>query len=180
VAVGLYAALFQSGFGPMTLAFNVLIHFFIPILFSRAGDGSDVSQINDARNLNVRLIGFFLVLSFAAFSVTAAFHRPLFSLFVAPQFRSVSGLFPVLVLSGGLFSCGQLASIQILSGTTSNQLILPNIGSAVTGTLLTIVAAAYWGLVGVVIASLVSSIIYLVWVLRVAPGTASELLFNGR
>ncbi len=177
VSVGLYAALFQPGFGLMTLAFNVFIQFFIPMLYSRAGDGSDESQINDARNLNVRLIGFFLVLSFAAFIVTLAFHRPLFSLLVAPKFRNVSDLLPVLVLSGGLFSCGELVSFHILSGTTSKQLILPKIGSAVTGTLITIVAAAFWGLVGVVVASLVSSVIYLVWALRVAPGTATKLLF---
>jgi O-antigen/teichoic acid export membrane protein len=176
MSVGLYAALFQSGFGLMTLAFNVFIQFFIPMLYSRAGDGSDESQINDARNLNVRLIGLFLVLSFAAFSVTAVFHRDLFSLLVAPKFRHVSGLLPVLVLSGGLFSCGELASFHILSGTTSNQLILPKIGSAVTGTLITIVAASLWGLVGVVVASLVSSVIYLVWGLRVAPGTTTKLL----
>ncbi|MFA5810587.1 MAG: oligosaccharide flippase family protein [Thermoleophilia bacterium] len=175
VTVGLYAALFQSGFGLMTLGFNVLIQVVVPVIFQRAGGGSDNFQISEAQKLNVKILGVFLVLVFAVFGFTAVFHRPLFSLLVAQKFRAVSVLFPVLVLSGGLYSCGQLAAYHILSGRTSIPLIIPKIGSAIIGTLITILGAKYWGLAGVVAASLVSSIAYLLWVFHTAPGVAAQL-----
>jgi O-antigen/teichoic acid export membrane protein len=176
VTVGLYAALFQSGFGLMTLGFNVLIQLIIPVIFHRAGDGSDDSQVREARKLNMMILGVFFVLAFAVTGVTAVFHRFLFSLVVAEKFRTVSALFPVLVLSGGLYSCGQLAAYHILSGRTSIPLIIPKIGSAIIGTLITILGAKYWGLAGVVTASLISSTVYLLWVLHTAPGFAAQLL----
>ena len=176
VTVGLYAALFQSGFGLMTLGFNVLIQVVVPVIFQRAGDGSDNLQISEAQKLNVKILGVFLVLVFAVFGFTTVFHRTLFSLLVAQKFRAVSVLFPVLVLSGGLYSCGQLAAYHILSGRTSNSLIIPKIGSAIIGTLITILGAKYWGLAGVVAASLVSSIAYLLWVIQTAPGVSAQLL----
>jgi O-antigen/teichoic acid export membrane protein len=64
--VGLYAALYQLGYSPMVLLSNFIVQFSSPVLFSRAGDGTDKGRMTHSHRLHallmtvITLIGFFM------------------------------------------------------------------------------------------------------------------------
>jgi O-antigen/teichoic acid export membrane protein len=99
------------------------------------------------------------------------FHKLIFQLLVAPDYRSVSMMLPVMALSGGLFACGQIASMAQLNRGKPQALLRPKIVMGVVGTVFNL-AGAYWmGLWGVVMASATFSALYFLWTL---------LIFNER
>ena len=164
-AVGLYAALHQVGYYPMTLLSGFLVQLISPVLFSRAGDGTDPERMAHSHRLNLVIFQGSLVLTALAAIVALLFHQQIFSLFVAPEYRRVSPLLTLMILAGGLFAAGQIAVLSLLSGVNSQALLAPKIATALLGVLLNF-AGAYWlGLNGVVYAVAVVSLAYIVWVL---------------
>ncbi len=163
-AVGFYTVLWQLGYYPLMMAANVFAQFAEPVLFRQAGDGTQQERIDRAqRNTRRILVGAFISVALAV--VAAAFLHPfIFELFAAPAYRSVSGFLPIMVLSGGMFACGQIASMTQLNRGASRALLWPKITTAIAGTLFNILGAAWMGLAGVVYAGAVFSILYLLWV----------------
>jgi O-antigen/teichoic acid export membrane protein len=164
-SVGLYAALSQVGYGPMVLLSNISTQLMGPILFNRAGDGSDRKRLAYSHRLNLQLIGVFFLFTIMAVLLALRFHEVIFSLFVAPEFREVSYLMATLVLSGGLFNCGQMASFLLLSGTETRSLLVPKIGSSVLGSVMAFGFSRLFGLMGVAWASALFSLCYVMWML---------------
>jgi O-antigen/teichoic acid export membrane protein len=169
-SVGLYAVVAQLGFGMMTLFSNLVVQLVSPLLFHRAGDGSSPDRMQAVHRMNERLLLACFLLTALATVAGAMFHETLFGWFVAPDFHQVSYLLPVSILSGGLFACGQVALLSVSSGVTNVPLLAPKIGSAAIGVVLTLAAAARWGVVGVVGANLLSSAVYCLWVIVTALG----------
>lgn len=163
--VGLYAALYQLGYYPMTLFSGFLVQLASPILFSRAGDGTDPGRMAHSRRLNRGLLMGSLGILAVGVGGAALFHREILSLFAAPEYRLVSPLLPVMVLSGGLFAAGQIAVLSLLSGVDSRRLLAPKIVTAVLGVVLNFAGAWRFGIRGVVYAGLGVSALYLAWIL---------------
>ncbi len=167
-AVGLYAVLFQIGYYPMTLLNMLMGQLMAPVLFAHAGDGRDHARLGEARRLNRWLIALMAGLTAAGVAGAALLHRPLFALLVAPQYRGISPLLPVVVAGAGLFACGQVAALTTLSATLSRWLVAPKIVTAALGIALNGVGAVLWGVRGVVAAGAVSAAVYMLWVLVLA------------
>jgi O-antigen/teichoic acid export membrane protein len=87
----------------------------------------------------------------------------LFSILVAPNFRSYAGLLGYVVMAGGLFAAAQLLSLRTHADMTVRRTIPVKIGSAIAGTMLNLLFARRWGITGVVGSVLGFSIIYLCW-----------------
>lgn len=166
--VGLYAALFQVGYSPIALLTGLAVQLFSPILFSWAGDASDAGRLKRAYRLNNLLLAGSLALTLVATTVAFLLHTQIFRLVVAPQYRHVSGWLPYMVLAGGLFASGQIASLVFLITGETKRLLAPKIGTAVVCVLLNIAGAYRFGLAGVVFASVTFSTLYLIWVLVLA------------
>jgi O-antigen/teichoic acid export membrane protein len=163
--VGLYAALYQLGYYPMMLLSGFLVQLVSPVLFSRAGDGTNPDRMAQSHRLNRMLLLSSFALAVAGVILASFFHREILSLLAAPLYRAVSPLLPVMVLSGGLFAAAQIAVLSLLSGVNSRLLMAPKIATGLLGVLLNF-AGAYWlGIRGVVYAGLAVSSIYLVWIL---------------
>ncbi len=162
--VGLYTVLYQLGYYPLMMASNVFAQFAEPVLYRQAGDGTQADRIERAqRNTRRILIGAFILVAVAV-AVAALLHPLIFEVFAAPDYRSVSGLLPIMVLSSGIFACGQIASIMQLNRGESKALIWPKITTGIAGTIFNFIGAAWMGLPGVVYAGAVFSILYLLWV----------------
>jgi len=162
--VGLYAVLYQLGYYPMTLLSSFLMTFISPILFERAGDISNPLRVKVAQRLNNRIVVVCIALTLCASISAFALHKWVFGLLVSSQYSAVSPLLPWMVLAGGLFASGQALSLLLLTELNSKGLIAPKIGTGILGMLLNI-SGAYWlGLRGVVFATVVFSLIYLIWV----------------
>jgi len=171
--VGFYTVLYQLGYYPLMMVSNVFVQFAQPVLFHQAGDGTSAERVNRAQRNTQRLLVGAVILTALAVAAAAGLHSFVFGLFAAPAYRSVSGFLPVMVLSGGLFACGQIATITHLNRGESKALLWPKISTAVIGTLFNIGGAYWMGLPGVVYAGAAFSGFYLLWILlirRSGPG----------
>ncbi len=170
-AVGLYAVLYQLGFYPITLLSGLLLQLVTPVLFNRAGDGTDPLRMESARHLNNRLVFGALMLTGLATLATFLLHPLIFGILVAPEYRSVSPFLPWVVLSGGLFAAGQFASLLLMTNVKTQNLIAPKIVTALLGVTLNFCGAYALGLQGVILANLAFSFVYSVWILCLIQGT---------
>jgi O-antigen/teichoic acid export membrane protein len=102
-------------------------------------------------------------------------HALIFSIVVAPEYQDVSAMLPLAGLSGALYSLGQLFAMGSVVLGGSRILLLPKIGSALAGTALNVVGAYSYGLVGVLGASVLTGVLYLLWVALIAMERYREL-----
>jgi O-antigen/teichoic acid export membrane protein len=170
--VGYYSVLFQLGYAPVILLTGIIVQFVQPIFFSRSGDGSDPVRVTNALRLNERLLLGFLAVTIVGTVLAQLVHRQVFGLLVAADYRSVSWLMPWMLLSGGLFACSEFAALSLLTSLQAMKLRSIRIAGAIAGIGLNITGAYWFGLTGVVCASVSSSMLNLVWIwLRRRPSS---------
>jgi O-antigen/teichoic acid export membrane protein len=169
--VGYYAALFQIGYYPIMLLSGVLVQWMGPILFERAGDGSDVERTAKASSMNRVLLVLTAGITLVGSSITWGLHDQIFRVLVAMEYGAVSPYLPWMVLSGGLFAVGQTMSLELMAETDSRSLIVPKVVTAVFGIGANVIGAALYGIVGVIGANLITALIYLLLM---------SVLVNGR
>lgn len=163
--VGMYAVLFQIGYYPMSILTGMAMNLLAPIFYQRAGDASDGQRILDIRSLNQILISLVLGLAGIAFLVGLMLHGQIFQIFVSREYVSVSHLLPWMLLAGGLFATGQTIELYISAQMKTRTLIAPKIVTAVLGVTFNYVGAYWNGITGVVMAGVVFSISYFLWML---------------
>lgn len=162
-AVGLYAVVFQLGYVPIGLVTGIAMTFLGPILYQRSGDARDQS-----RNLSVHLIAWRitsagLLMTALAFVLSFFLHEWIFQMLVSEKYHAVSNLLPWTVLAGGVFSAGQMLALKLMSEMKSVVMTTAKIVTAILGVGLNIFGAFQFGLQGVVIAIVVFSSIYFIW-----------------
>jgi len=167
--VGVYQALYQLGYYPLLMASGFLNTLVQPVLYSRAGAGTDVTRMKGANGLINRLLAASLILTIAATIAAGLVCKPLFHRFLPAAYGSGAPLLPVITLAAGMFACGQVASMKHLLSINPRSLIAPKIGTAVLGVCLNLEGARLFGLTGVATAALSFSTIYCAWVLATAP-----------
>ena len=161
--VGNYVAIFQFGYSPTVILSSMSIAFISPIIFEKVGDATIKSKSNIAEKIVWRLAMLTLFISFISFIVLLNIHDWIITFLVAEPFRESSKFLPWIMLSGGMFATGQIFSVKLMSELKSYQLTVVKIVTAVIGILLNIVGAWLLGILGVVMALLAFSIIYLAW-----------------
>ncbi|NQU26538.1 MAG: hypothetical protein HQ567_35085 [Candidatus Nealsonbacteria bacterium] len=166
--VGRYAVLFQLGYLPVAMLYGMTMRLLGPVLFSRAGDGTDPARLQKVTSLNARLVIVAGLSTVLAATLAFTFHETIFRLLVASEYREVSWLLPWIVLSGGLFAAGQSSSFSILSGTDTRQLIPAKILTGILGVAASFAGAYYFGIRGVIAGGIFYSSSHLVWVLYLA------------
>jgi O-antigen/teichoic acid export membrane protein len=85
------------------------------------------------------------------------------TIFSSKAYSGVSGYLPILILSGGLFSAGQILSICLLSRRDTKTLLLPKAATAILGIIFYFIGASLLGLKGVVFGNVAFSAIYTLW-----------------
>lgn len=161
--VGKYAVLNQLGYYPVSLLSGMAMQLLIPILYQRAGDASD-----DARNMAVRVLSYrvtygTIALTFIASAIALVAHKQIFALLAAKEYRSVSYLLPLMVMSGGIFAAAQSVAAQLMSQMKTRDMILPKIATSLLGVACNYAGAYLYGTPGVVMAVLIFSVSYLIW-----------------
>ncbi len=163
--VGLYSALFQVGFYPIIIATSLVVQLISPVLFQRAGDGSNSLRMIIVFRANNILILFSISLTVFIFFVFYFFANNIFSLLVDSKYHSVANMLPWLSIASGLFATGQIASMSLGSMEKSNSLLAPKIGMSVLGIMLNIIGAKFWGISGIILAYTVYSGLHLAWLM---------------
>ena len=166
--VGLYQALYQIGYYPISMVIGFLTSLIGPILFARVGDGTDEARVKSVHRTIRWLFAGGAVFSAGAVLVASLIHERLFRLLLPPSYASLSYLLPMMVLASGLFACGQIATLRHVLSTSPRSLVVPKIATAVLGVALNLAGAYEFGVVGVVAAGICFATVYCVWVLLAA------------
>lgn len=166
--VGLYAVLFQLGYYPMSMITGMAVQLFAPIFYQRAGDASDSRRNAEVTNLSWRLTGLALMGTCAVFFLALLFHTQIFRILVANQYVFVSNLLPWMVLAGGVFAAGQTITLNLMSQMKTQTMTVVKIVTAVSGVMFNFVGAYSYGITGIVIASVLFSVFYFLWILLIS------------
>jgi O-antigen/teichoic acid export membrane protein len=162
--VGYYAVLFQLGYYPMSMVAGMAMQFLAPIFYQRAGDATDGRRKADVNNLSWRITGFALGLTGVAFLVCLLFHASIFRIFVDEKYGTVSHLLPWMMLASGVFAAGQTIALDLMSQMKTHEMMMAKIITALLCVALNIVGAYWYGITGIIIAGIVFSVSYFVWI----------------
>lgn len=173
--VGLYAALYQLGYYPMSIATGMAVQFLVPIFYQRAGDASDNRRNASVSSLSWRLTGVALGLTGTVFFAALLFHAQIFRLFAAAEYASVSHLLPWMLLAGGIFAAGQTIALNLMSQMKTRIMIAPKLMTALLGVALNFAGAYWYGISGIVAAGILFSVSYFVWMAVLAQQEGIDL-----
>jgi O-antigen/teichoic acid export membrane protein len=173
-SVGIYMAASQLGFSPIVLLATAASVFICPVLFSRAGDGSDPVRVETALRLNRQLIRLTAMTSCLAALSTYLLRDRLVGMMCGPSYGEASKYLPWLVIAAGLFACGQIASHAMLIHRNTRSLITPKITTGILAFLLYILGAHLAGVYGVVAANVACALVYYLWITRLAMVVAAR------
>lgn len=161
--VGLLSALLQVGYTPINIAIGLLTTLIAPILNQRSGDGRDAERNASVARLSYQLLVLALAGTVIATGVAYCLHEWLFRFLVGEAFREVSSLLPWVVLAGGLFASGQIVATRLMSDMRTDVLLKPKIVTAICGATLNFVGAFWFGVAGVIFASVIFAALHLIW-----------------
>ena len=161
--VGRYQAMYQIGYCPLALASGFLLRLIIPIVFAKAGDGTDEDSLKAARRLNNSMVLGAVLFTAIAVIVSAILHEGICGIFLAQPYLSESSLLPFFVFAGGIFAAGQILSNNALLGMSPQTLLYPKIGTAVIGGAFTFSLTRTYGMIGTAIAAALFSLVYFAW-----------------
>jgi O-antigen/teichoic acid export membrane protein len=176
--VGHCAVLLQLGYYPMSTVTGMVVQLLGPILFQRSGDASDSRKNADVSRLTLRLTWFILGLSTIGFAIAFMFHTQIFQIFVAKEYAIVSHLLPWMLFSGGVFAAGQTVALDLSCQMKTQIMITPKIITALFGTILNFVGAYFYGVTGIVIASVLFSGSYFIWMVVLSKHQGVEKCFR--
>ena len=162
--VGQYAVALQLGYTPIGIVTGLVVSFIGPILYQRSGAATDYNRNASVHRLTWRLTWLSLAMTVFVFLITLLLHERIFQLLVAGSFRQSSWLLPWMVLSGGLFSVGQVLSLKFMSEMKTAAMATVKIGTALLGIVCNVFGAWQFGTTGVVAGLLIFSILYLAWI----------------
>jgi O-antigen/teichoic acid export membrane protein len=161
--VGLYAALYQIGYYPMSLINNMIGQFLGPILYQRAGDASNNQRNNSVKKLIWKFTTLSLLLTGITFLLAILFHAQIFYILVNKKYGIISYLLPWMLFSGGVFAAGQILTTNLMINLKTKSLMVVKIITALLGIAFNFAGAYWFGIAGIVIASVLFSLSYFIW-----------------
>lgn len=161
--VGLYTVLYQLGFYPISVITGMVVQLLSPILFDRVSEKNFDQGIKAVNRIIIRLVLAALAMTLACASLVFIWHKELFELLVSEEYYSVSYLFPWMILSGGIFGAGQIVALNLMALKKTVTMLTPKVVTALLGLMLNLLGATYFGIVGVVAAGLIFSLLYFLW-----------------
>jgi O-antigen/teichoic acid export membrane protein len=159
-AVGTYVAAFQLASVPTLIAGAALSQFIFPIAFNRAGDAATPAQLRSAARV-IHIVAVLFSAWVAAAAVICWFAgTEILVLLTSDRFREGGVFLAPLAIALGLLQIGHLLSLVPLSAKALGAYRWFKIGQAILAVALNIAGAAIAGTWGVVVASIVSSVLY--------------------
>ena len=161
--VGLYTALYQIGFYPVSIASTILFQIVSPVLYEIAGTGKNSLKLAHARKLTWFVTNCILATTAGIVAVTAFTHAAILNIFLDERYITISYLLPWILLSSGLFAAGQFISLSLMINLDTKKMIAPKVITALIAIACNFVGAHTYGLNGIVISALIFSSTYLLW-----------------
>lgn len=161
--VGLYGVLCQLAQYPIMIVTGIAVQLLAPILYQRVGDARDGERNASARSLNWRLTWAIIGLTGGGFALALIFHARIFRVLLAEEYSSKSYLLPWMILAAGIFAAGQSVALNLMCLMKTRAIMTAKIVTALLGTALNIAGAYWYSTTGVVIASILFSMLFFAW-----------------
>ena len=163
-SVGLYAVLNQASFVPMTAAAALMLQVSTPVVFARAGDGSDPIRTAAACRAIYGLFAVVLAASVVAAALAMWLGEWVVLLLGGQDYIAVAPLLPIMVIASGLAAAAQVLELVAMISAESYRLLVPRIVVGVIATALHLVSARQYGVTGVAWTVLIGALLYCSWV----------------
>lgn len=175
-SVAIYAVYYQYGFFPFTIFSSIISQYITPLFFSK------ISRNEEALSFLKRLLNY-CVLGLLIFSgvliILAYYIAPFFiKIFTNARYLESIHLFPIIVLAGIFFGFGQIITVPLLNSDFVKKIRLPKISSAILSVTLFGLLVPRYGLTGILIALLLSNMVYFVSLLVINYNYAGTLASN--
>lgn len=159
--VGYFSLLTQIGSSPIQVFVGLMMSFLMPIVFSRAGDGSDINRNKKAWEILKLFALGILFLTLIVFLFAFGFHKFVFEVLVSKKYWAVSYLLPWIVLSGGASSMALIIATHMHALKKTANLAISQIGGSMVGIIATFLLVKYFGMIGAIYSSIIYSVSYL-------------------
>lgn len=167
--VGLFAVLMQLGYMPMQMIIAFLIAFLQPIFYGRVGDATNHERIDDLNKLVNRFVIIGIFLTAIAGVLSYALHEVVFEIFVGEEFREISYMLPIIVISGGIFGTAMLVGSKLFALMSAKEAMPASIISSLIGILASIIGVYYFSIMGAIYAILIHAISYFILIIYTKP-----------
>ncbi len=168
-AVGYFAIILQLGFYPMSFVSSIVTQYFAPIFYAQFDKG----QVS-LRSKTNRIALLLVFVAIGGFFVSMILKEWVFELLVDPEYHSVAAFFPYMVLSGGFFAAAQSVALNLMARMEIKKLALIKSGVALFGVFSSILGAIFWGVSGVVLASVIHSLMLLIFLLLITNSESTN------
>ena len=158
----------------MSMATVMAMQFLGPIFYQRAGDASDSRRNKNVTKLSRRLTGLTLALTGAVFSAALLFHAQIFRILVAKEYATASYLLPWMLLAGGVFAVGQTIGLNLMSQMKTRSMVVAKIATSSLGIIFNFAGAYFLGIKGIVVATVMFSILHSGWFAAISIRAAAE------
>lgn len=171
--VAIYAVYYQYGFYPFTIFSSLISQYITPIYFSKIGDSQSASSF--LKKILTYCI-FFMILSCILAEVFAYRLAPFFiRILTNANYLEYIKLFPIIILAGCFYGYGQIITVPLLNSDFVSKVRFPKIGAAILAIALFWCFAPNWGLLGIVLALLISNLFYFITLLIINYKYLSKL-----
>lgn len=159
--VGFYFAVYQISYSPMVYLSAFLFNFSGPVLFGRAGDGSDLEQHRQTLLINEKIAGLILLLVVGAFLVAWWVGPVACGLMIDSRYSEGFWSFPWLLASGGFYAVAQQLLLSVYSGLDTAVMVPVRAAAALLSCLFYMGGAYLAGFHGAVFGGLLFSVVFL-------------------
>ncbi len=165
--VGIYTAMYQIANAPMMLLVGVVSQLVTPVIFDRAGTMTTGVQALRSKEVVHQTVGSTAIVMACLILAAYWFGEPLIAFLTAPGFTEHHTTLWVLVLALSLFNIAQLLSLRGFSSRQTELYIWPKGIQAVSFLAFAYLLVKDRGVMGVALALAMSSLLYVVLVIRV-------------
>lgn len=172
--VGFYTVLSQIGFQTPSIFYGIISSLLTPILFEKSGSSSTELIIQSVR-FNNKVCVVLGVISLLTVPIVHIWGADLLVILVDAKFSKNSELLSLFVLSSIFFNIGQLVSTNFTINLKPSRLIFPKVVNMSLTICLSIVLSKSMGIKGVAYALLVTSFLYLLWMVLLTTSYVKTL-----
>ena len=167
--VGIYAVMYQMANAPIAVLVGIVSQLMVPVIYDRAGTMTTAAQAARSKQAVFETVGITSLIMAGLTVVAYSFGQPLIAIFSTPEFAAHHATLWVLVLGVALFNVAQLLTLRGFSSRQTDLYIWPKGIQALSFVLTALALVRGHGILGIAIAVVISSLIYLahvVWVNR--------------
>jgi O-antigen/teichoic acid export membrane protein len=169
-----YAVAYQIGYAPIGMLLNLVITTLSPHIFGRVGDSRCLEKRDSAKKALSQLVAGGCLLVTLGTVLGFLLHRQIYEVLVGEQYWNSSIYLPYMILAGGVYSVGQLLSLQFQITMNPAAILTCKIGSSILGIVISFSGAFFFGIHGVLGGAVIFAFTYTLWMFVLTRDAVSK------